>query len=133
MPANIEPIFTLTPQVASVAVGTANTARSAPGGGTVGTVLTAASNGTRIHRITIKATVTTTAGMVRLWIYTGTTYFLWREVIVAAITASATVAAFEVSIELFGERALILPAGYSLRATTEKSENFDVTAEGGDF
>jgi len=131
MTANTTPIFTLTPQTACVAIATANANRD--GTGTIGTVLTAGAAGTRITRINIKATVTTTAGTVRLYIYTGATYFLWREILVTAITASATVAAFEYAIELLGERALILPTGYSLRASTEKAENFNIVAEGGDY
>lgn len=131
MPANTTPIFTLTPRVDSVAIATANANRD--GTGTVGTVLTAGSNGTRIYRVTIKATVTTTAGMVRLFIYTGAAYYLWREVVVSAITVAAAVAGFESSVELLAERALILPSGYSLRASTHNAENFNVIAEGGDY
>ena len=131
MAANLEPIYTLTPVVGCVAIATANTGRD--GSGTIGTVLTAGAAGTRISRITIKATVTTTAGTIRLFIYTGSTYFLWREILTTAITVSATVAAFEYTLELFDERALVLPTGYSLRASTEKAENFNVTAEGGDY
>jgi hypothetical protein len=131
MAANTTPIFTLTPVVGCVAIATANTARD--GSGTIGTVLTAGAEGTRIHRITMKATVTTTAGVIRLWIYTGTTYFLWREITTVAYTVSATVNAWEYVLELLGERALILPTGYSLRASTEKAENCNVVAEGGNY
>lgn len=131
MAANTSPIFTLTPVVGLVAIATANTGRD--GTGVIGTVLTAGTNGTRITRITIKATITTTAGMVRLWIHNGTTYFLWKEILVTAITASATVATFEFIVEFLGERAITLPSGYSLRASTEKAENLNVTSEGGDY
>lgn len=131
MTANTTPVFELTPQVACVAIATANTARD--GTGTVGTVLSAGASGTRIHRITIKATVTTTAGTVRLFIYTGSVYFLWKEIVTGAITVSATQPAFEYVIELLGERALVLPTGYSLRASTEKAENYNIIAEGGDY
>ena len=131
MAANTTPIFTLTPKVGSVDISTANANRD--GTGTIGTVLTAGAEGTRIHRIQIKALVTTTAGMIRLFIYTGAAYFLWREILVTAITASATVAAFETTVELLGERALVLPTGYSLRASTENAEAFTVVAEGGDY
>ena len=131
MTANITPIFTLTPVVACVAIATANTKRD--GTDTIGTVLTAGGNGTRIHRIRIKATVTTTAGTVRLFIYTGAAYYLWKEIPITAITVSATLPAFEAQLELFGERALILPNGYSLRASTEKAENFNIIAEAGDY
>lgn len=131
MPANTTPILTIISNLGAVAIGTANAGRD--GSGTVGTVLTAGANGTRICRIQIKATVTTTAGMVRLYIYTGSVYYLWREVAVTAVTPSATVAAFESTVELLGERALVLPTGYSLRASTENGENFNVVADGGDY
>jgi len=131
MPGNTEPIFALTPRLGVVAIATANTGRD--GSGTIGTVLTAGSNGTRITRITIKASVTTTAGMVRLFIHDGSSYFLWKEQTIAAVTPSATVKAELYTLTYTGEEALILPSGYSLRASTEKSENFNVFAEGGDF
>jgi hypothetical protein len=131
MAVNTTPIFTLTANVGCVAISTANTNRD--GTGTIGTVLTAGSYGTRITRITIQATVTTTAGMVRLYIYTGSTYYLWREQPIAAVTPSATVKAENYTINLLGEEALVLPSGYSLRASTEKAENFNIIAEGGDF
>lgn len=126
-----DPLFTQTPKIGTVAISTANANRD--GTGTIGTVLTAGASGTRVHRVSIKATVTTTTGTIRLFIYTGSTYFLWREIPVTAITVSATQAAFEYNLELLGERALILPNGYSLRASTEKAENFNIIAEGGDF
>lgn len=131
MAVNTTPIFTLTPHIGMVAIATANTNRD--GTGTIGTVITGTTYGTRISRIQIKATVTTTAGTVRLFIHDGAAYFLWREIIVTAITVGASTAAFEYTLELLGERALILPNAYSLRASTEKAENFNVTAEAGDY
>jgi len=134
MSANTSPIFTLTPKIGVVNISTANANRD--GTGDIGTVITGGANGTRISRITIKAAVTTTAGTVRLYIGNdaGTPVIsLWREVLVTAITASATVAAFEYSLSLLGEGALILPPNYTLRASTEKAESFNVVAEGGDY
>lgn len=131
MTANTTPIFTLTPNLGCVAISTANANRD--GSGAIGTVLTAGANGTRITRIKIKATVTTTAGTIRLYLYNGATYFLWAEIPTTAITVSATLPAYEYTLELLGERALILPSGYSLRASTEKAENYNIVAEGGDF
>lgn len=131
MTANTSPIFTLTPVVGCVAIATANTNRD--GTGTIGTVLTAGINGTRISRVSIKATVSTTAGVIRLFVYTGAVYFLWREITTTALTVSATVNSFEYNLELLAERALVLPSGYSLRASTEKAENYNIIAEGGDY
>jgi len=131
MAANTSPIFTLTPVIGMAAISTANTNRD--GTGTIVTVLAGGTDGTRIHRITIKAIVTTTAGMIRLYIDNGTSIILWREILVTAITASGTVAAFEEEILLDGEEALILPATYELQASTNNAEAFNVIAEGGNY
>lgn len=131
MAANTTPIFTLTPKIGKVQISTANTNRD--GTGTIGTVLTGSTNGTRIHRITIQAAVTTTAGVIRLYISDGTNVHLWTEVIVAAVTPSTTVSAWSYVMELFGEAALILPSGYVLMASTNNAEAFNVFAEGGDY
>lgn len=131
MPANTTPIFPLTPVVGVGQCTVANANRD--GTGTLVDVITGTTNGTRISRITIKATVTTTAGMIRLYIYNTTNTRLWREIAVSAITPSATVAAFEQTLTLSGEDALILPSGYILKASTEKAEAINVIAEGGNY
>lgn len=123
--------FAATMRSDCVAISTANTNRD--GTGTIGTVLTAGASGTRIERINIKATVTTTAGIVRLYIHNGTSYFLFKEVLVSAITASGTVATFESSQAFGSATPLFLPSGYSLRASTVAAENFNITAIGGDL
>ena len=127
------PSFAAIPRNSAVAISTANANRD--GTGTVGTAFTAGSSGSRIDRVTVKATGTTTAGMVRLFVYNGSTYFLWREVAVAAVTPSGTLAAFsgEVVSEVESLPLLVLPNGYSLRASTHNAEAFSVIAEGGDF
>ena len=68
-----------------------------------------------------------------MFIDDGSNIRLWKEILVTAITKSATVAAFIDIIELFEEEALILPATYELQAATEKAEAFNIIAEGGDF
>ncbi len=125
------PVFTDTPNIQAVSIATANT--NLDGTGTIGTVFTAGSGGSRIHRIKIKAIVTTTAGMIRLFLYDGSTYYLYSEIAVPAITKSASVAAFEATLQLWGEGAIVLPNGWSLRAATEKAETFKIIAEGADF
>lgn len=131
MTINTQPVFTKVSRIGAVSISTAND--KLDGTGTIGTAFTAGSNGSRIHRIIVKAKVTTTAGMVRLFIHDGTSYFLYRELVVAAVTAAASTPAFELILELFGERALLLPAGYSLRASTEKAEAFNIIVEGADY
>ena len=126
-----------TPQFASVvrtAVGqvtTANTNRD--GTGTIATIFTAGSSGSRIEMVEIQATVTTTAGMVRLFIHDGTNARLLREQPITANTVSATNPAFQIAISFGDMSPLLLANGYSLRASTEKSETFNITVFGGDF
>ncbi|HSW62702.1 MAG TPA: hypothetical protein VLH56_05245 [Dissulfurispiraceae bacterium] len=134
MAANISPIFTLTPVIGITSISTANPGRD--GTGILGTVLTGGADGTRINRIVVQARGPTTAGMIRLYIGDNAgipNIFMWREVIVTAIVASATVAAFISIINLTGESALVLPNGFTLRASTVISEAFNVFAEGGNY
>ncbi len=126
--ANTQPIFTATAQSAMAQISTANTNRD--GTGTIGTVLTAGASGTRIFRIYIKATGTTTAGMVRLYIHDGANYRLWREYQVTAITPTASTKTWEAE-EVFYD--FSIPTGYSLRASTHNAETFNVFAMAGDF
>jgi hypothetical protein len=121
--------YASSPRTAAVSISTANTARD--GTGTLGTVLTAGASGSRIETLTITATGTTTAGMVRLFLYDGTTYYLWREVQVSAKTPSATDSTFTSTLSAIG---LVLSAGWSLRASTHNAEAFNVLATlAGDF
>lgn len=134
MPANTNPIFTLTPVIGQIVLSSANTGRD--GTGTCPTVLTGGANGTRIHRITVTGAGTVTGGIVRLFIRSSSgssTAQLWKEVAIPATTPSATVLCFSSVIELIGEKALILPSGVILCASTHNAETFHVIAEGGDY
>ncbi len=130
------PQYAATPKVGLANISTANTNRD--GTGTIGTVLSAGASGTRIDRIVVIATSTTTAGMVRLFIHDGSAYKLWREVPVSAVTPSASVATFYAAMSSnnaqdIGFLPLTLPTGYSLRASTHNAESFNVIAIGGDL
>lgn len=126
--------YAATPNLGIAAISTANTNRD--GTGTIGTVLTAGASGSRIDAVMLKATGTTTAGMIRLFVHNGTTAYLLNEVPVQANTPSSTAPAWEVQMngstmsQLFP---IILPTGYSLRASTNNAETFNVLAVGGDF
>lgn len=128
------PSFAATPKLGIVNISTANTNRD--GTGTIGTVLSAGASGSRVRGLAVKATGTTTAGMVRIYLHDGTTARLWREIPVSAITPSATVESFGAYLneatnpELFP---LALPSGWSLRASTHNAESFNVAAEGPDL
>lgn len=123
------PAFAVTPRIASVNVATANTNRD--GTGTVATLITGAATGTRIAEIVCQAKVTTTAGMVRIFLYDGTAYYFFDEVSIAAATVSATVKGTRVS-TLYNN--LVLPsASWSVRVSTHNAESIDVTALGADL
>ena len=122
------PNFASTVRASAVVISTADTSRTAPTN--VGTVFTAGASGSRIDEVSISATGTTTAGVVRLFIYNGTTYYLLQEILVSAITPSTTLAVFSYDATFNN---LMLPSGSSLRVTTNNAESFSVIAFGGDF
>lgn len=126
--------YAATPKVGIGQVTTANTNRD--GTGTIATIFTAGASGSRIDAISLKAVATTTAGMIRLFIHDGTNARLLTEIPVIAVTPSATLPAWEVQLNTntFTQvLPLILPTGYSLRASTNNAETFNVIAVGGDF
>lgn len=126
------PAYAATPGSEVTAIpASANTARD--GTGTLVTILTAGASGTRIERVKIKATGTTTAGMIRLFVHNGTAAFLLDEIPVLAITPSATVESFEGEIVYGSSSPLILPSGFTLRATTHVAEAFHAIVIAGDF
>jgi len=121
--------YASTVKTAVAQISTANTARD--GTGTLVTLFTAGASGSRVDDLTISATGTTTAGMLRLFVHDGTSAFLLRELPVSAVTPSATVAAFTTS--LYG-LSLVLATGYSLRASTHNAETFVAcVTRAGDF
>lgn len=123
--------FASTPRVSGVTIATANTNRD--GTGTLGTVITAGANGTRIDRVRVQATDTTTAGRVRLFLYNGSVYFALEELPIAAVTVSATVSGAVAEVVFGDQRPLTLPTGWSIRAATNNAESITVTAYGADF
>ena len=127
--------YASTPKVGSALLSTADTSLTAPS--TVGTVVTADSSGTRIDYIDIQGVATTVSGIINLFIFDGTTYFLWTQVPVIAVTSSTTAVAYQAVLSSNGNAnimPLTLPTGHSLRATTTIDQTgIRVTAYGGDF
>lgn len=114
-----------------VTVSTANT--NLDGTGALGTVLTAASSGTIIQSIVIKAQVNTTPGMIRLFLYDGSTYTkLFKEILVPYVTKSGTAHSFSHRIDFDGKD-FALKSGWILKASTENAEAFNIIAEGLDW
>lgn len=123
------PAFATTPRIGAVSIATADSSYTAPTN--VGTVLTGVAAGTRIAEVVVKCAATSAAAIVRLFLFDGTTYWLFDEVTVAAATGSSTVQQTRVSVVYNN---LILPsASWSLRATTSVSQATHVTALGADL
>lgn len=124
-----QPAFATVPRIGSAQVSAANTNRD--GTGTIVTIITGVAAGTRIAEVVVEATVTTTAGMVRLYLFDGTNTRLFDEVAIAAATPSASVRATRVSTVYTN---LILPsASWQLRASTHNAEAINVIALGADL
>lgn len=134
--------YSTAPTIDVSQVTTANTARD--GSGTTVEIAagptTAAGSGVgkRIVGVSIKATGTTTVGMIRFFISTdgGTTKRLVDEVAVAAVTPSATQAAWSGIAPNLSQ--IILPGQVSsntqkLYASTEKSETFNIVVYGATY
>lgn len=109
-------------------ISTANSNRD--GSGILGTVLTAASPGTLIKSVCIKAQGNTDAGTVRLFIRdSGGNKFLIHEILIPAERSAATNKTFETQVILN----MTLKSGYKLLASTEKANTFNIIAEGMDW
>lgn len=128
------PAYAASPRCGVAQISTANANRD--GTGTIATVFTAGASGSRIDAIDLKAVGTTTAGMIRLFIHDGTNASLLTEYPVQAITPAASVPSWEAQLNtntMTQVMPIILPNGYSLRASTEKAEAFNLFCMGGDF
>lgn len=120
------PVFAVTPVVGMAQVSAANTNRDGTTG-TYVTLLTAGASGTRVAEIVTQGSVTTTAGMVRLFLTDGTTTRMFDEISIAAATVSATVKGNRVSTTYNN---LVIPSGWSIRASTHNGEAINVWALG---
>jgi hypothetical protein len=119
----------VTPRISSVSVATAESSYTAPTN--VGTLITGVAAGTRIAEIVVKCAATSAAAIVRIFLYDGTTYWLFDEVTIAAATGSSTVQQTRVSVTYAN---LVLPsASWSLRVTTSVAQATHVTALGADL
>lgn len=124
-----------TPKYASAArfecaqVSTANTNRD--GTGTIADVITGVAAGTRIERIRVIGTGTTTAGVVRIYWYDGTNTRLFREYLVPAITPGTGTEVFSVEEKL--EDFILPSASHKFRASTHNAETFNVFIAGSDL
>lgn len=123
------PQFAATPNIGQVTISAANTNRD--GTGTLGTAFTAGSNGSTITRITVTPVGTTTAGVVRVFMNTSTTYTLMKEILIPANTPSSTNIVMPIVIVF--DPPLVLPTSYLIKVGTHNAESFAITTEGGNF
>lgn len=128
--------YATTPKIGAAAMTTQDTSRTAPT--TVATVFTAGASGSRIDKLIFIGTGTTTATMCRWWIYTGSAYFLLYELPLAAVTPSSsspTASSALDSVVNYNVLPIILPSGYSIRATINDTTagGVNAIAYGGDF
>ena len=133
MAAATSPIFPNVPiiGIASLANATAVTSRL-PITGTTGLVkLTDTStNGTRVDAITVKAAGNSTAGLVDVWIYNGTTSYLYDEIAYATVTANTTTSS---NVATTTYSTLVLPSTYQLYISQQVTSNCSVFAFGGQY
>ena len=109
-------------------VSAANTNRD--GTGTIATILTGGSSGTLIDAIRIVATGTTTAGVIRLYLYDGANTRLLDEIIVPVIAPSTSVKVFERTLTYLISKLILPNNSWELRASTHNAETFNIMAIG---
>lgn len=144
MPANTNPIFPLTPKTSWGTVTTANTAKD--GTGTVVTVFTAGTNGSRVDQIKVRALGTNVATVMRFFINNGSANStaanntLAHETTIPATTLSETSALADTDVLIVkGTTYTIpipyLPPGYKINVTigTTVSAGLHVTVWAGDY
>ena len=127
----VAPTYTVARTPDKVAISTANTNRD--GTGTIGTLATAVAAGTKWFEIVVQALGSTTAGMVRLYHSSdgGTTWTMFDEVDVSAITVGANVKAFRQS-KIYANLVLVGTSA-KLGVSTHNAESFEIYALGGDL
>ena len=127
------PIFAQTPIVgiATLVTPTALTSRTNITGTTGLTQLTATStNGTRVDRILVKASATSVATNLFIWIYNGTTSYLFDEIDITVITAANTID----SLLVYKDYSyLSLPSTYQLFVSVSIQQNLNIFALGGQY
>ena len=111
---------------------TANTARD--GTGTIVTIFTAGSNGSRINTIVVKATDNPADCTITFFLHDGSNYHIYDEWDIGdPAVGSATVVSYR---ETRSYQNLVLPTGWTLRAAVTVAPtagNLQVFALGGDY
>jgi hypothetical protein len=133
MSANTAPIFPVAPLIgiATLTSPTAITSRANITGTTGLVQLTPTStNGKRVDRIHMHSKGNSSAGSLFIWIYNGTTSYLYDEILVTAITASTTVASFDT---FNNYTTLVLQPTYQVYISISVTQDANIFAFGGDY
>ena len=126
------PAFISTPRIGRCSLSTVNTATD--GTGTITDLITGVAAGTRVLSVNVQGTATTVASLVNLFLWDGTQWDLFDQVIIAATTGSNTVKAYRL---VTAYTDLVLPtATWKLGATitvAPTTGTVRVAAFGGDL
>lgn len=119
------PLFLTTADLlGAVQISTANTNRD--GTGTITTLVTGGTNGTRVLIATVSAVTLVNDGMIRFFITpSGGSTYLWHEEPVWSVVPSASSPAFQIVVS-FDTKLLFLGNGDTVGVSTEKAETFNV-------
>lgn len=127
------PIFAQTPaiEIATLTTPTAITSR-ANITGTTGLVLLAATstNGKRVDSILVKSKGTSLAGLLFVWLYDGTTSYLWDEIELTAVTPSTTAESMNVASFYTGKN---LKSTEALYVSVSVQQDLNVFADTGAY
>ena len=125
------PAFVATPKSPFIIISTGVTTRTISGVTGLSSLYAGGSSGSRVDQIVIRATGTTTAGCIRLFMYSGSgNATLIDEIAVPSFVPAATESAYNINRTYSN---LVVPNGYTLYVCTHNSESFAVHAIGGDF
>lgn len=133
MPASTSPIFPNVPiiGIASLVSATPVTSRAQITGTTGLVKLTDTStNGTRIDAIEVVAQGNSTTGLQTIWIYNGTTSYMFDEISIATVTANTVTSAAANTITY---TTLTLPPTYQLYVSQQVASNVSIFAFGGQY
>ena len=127
------PNFTGTPRIGVASVSTANTNRD--GTGTIVDIITGVAAGTKINEVVIKSTGNPADSIVTLFVYDGTTSWLFDEVDLGdPAAASATVTGYRINV--FYDNLILPSSSHKLQAAITVAPTagvVNVFALGGDF
>ncbi len=131
MAANTTPIFPLIPVATVVAVATANTGRD--GSGTIATIFNPNADGARLRSVRLQAIVATTAQVFRLWVRSSSagTWYLYAEILIAAITPSTTIQAW--GYEYVFQEGKPLSDGTHIGGSVNAAEQVNAHCNGGEY